>query len=90
MNATDKQKIIACWKNEVESCSCKGQMFVYIDDKQFLLDNCNPQCIIDVFKNNMYLASYTHIESFVFDLENVYCSTYTPCSVKVSKKRKRD
>ncbi len=90
MNEADRQKIIACWTRDVEDTACRGQMHVYIDNLHFVLDNCNSQCMIDVWKDNKYIASYTHVESFIFDLENIYCRTYASCVVSVSRKRKRE
>lgn len=90
MNEADRQKIITCWTRDVEDKGYRGQMHVYIDNSHFVLDNCNSQCMIDVWKDNVYIATYTHVESFIFDLENIYCATYLSCIVSVSRKRKRD
>jgi hypothetical protein len=91
MNIVDKHKIITTWTNEVEDITCKGMMHIYFDKEHFELNSCNSQCIIDVWRNKLYIASYTHIESCVFDIDKMYTPIqYKTCVVKVSKKRKRD
>lgn len=83
------QNIVQTWKQVIENSLFSGKMEIYIDDDCFLLRNDNPQCIIDVWQNNIYIGNYTHIESFMFDLQNVYCPKHTFCDVKVNRKRKR-
>jgi hypothetical protein len=95
MNILDKKHIVFCWKNNVEDALPKGRMVINFDNQCFLLDNNNPQCMINVYRNNVYIGSYTHIESFLFDFENMYFEKYKKCIVRVlkqqgSKKRKRD
>lgn len=90
MKTVDKSQIIQCWKRGVEDNVYHGSIKIYIDHTCFQVDNCNPLCMLDVWKDNKYLGSYTHIESLVFDLETHYCSKYVCCTVQVSRKRKRE
>lgn len=79
---------------EIEDSMRMKKMIIYLDGNHFILDSNNPQCMINVWKNKVYIDRYTHIESFLFDLENVYCGDYKSFNVSVipqrSNKRKRD
>jgi hypothetical protein len=90
MNVAEKQKIIHHWTSNVENAVGKGRMTIAMDGHFFVLNNCNEQYLIDVWDNNVFIGNYTHIESFVFDLQNIYCPTFMTCKVISSKKRKRE
>ncbi len=90
MYTDSKERIIQCWKSGVEDTLYYGQLELILDGDYVRLSNCNAQCFIDVWRNSIYMGSYTHIESLLFDLECLYCPTAIgACIVKPSKKRKR-
>ena len=84
----DKQNIIWNWRCIVENTLHQSKLYIALDSDVFLLDNTNDQCMIHVYNNNTFIGEYTHIESFLLDLENCIVKAYKTCKVYPLRKRK--